>query len=140
MNEKSIFRFLVFELWSILYWKLIENWPILSTKLTISQKLNIGKLFSQWLEGFIPIKDMQTPSPKKWSDFYERCGLCCIEWKTKYIFFRFLFFELSWKIRRKFGWSRHKNDQKMTIGWQLFSGICPGGIDPRSPELNWHIR
>ena len=26
--------------------------------------------------GFFPIKDMQTPPPaKKWSDFYERCGM-----------------------------------------------------------------
>ena len=32
--------------------------------------------------GSVPTKDMQTPS-QKWSDFYERCGMCWIEWKTK---------------------------------------------------------
>ena len=44
-NEKSSFRFFVFELWSILYWKFFENLTILSTKSTISQKLKIGKGF-----------------------------------------------------------------------------------------------
>ena len=36
-----IFAILFLELWSILYWKLIENGPILRTKTTISQKLKI---------------------------------------------------------------------------------------------------
>ena len=42
-NAKSIFRFLFFDLWSILYPKFNENWPILITKMTISKKLKIGK-------------------------------------------------------------------------------------------------
>ena len=39
-NEKSYFRFLFFELW----WKFIKKLTILSTKMTISQKLKIEKI------------------------------------------------------------------------------------------------
>ena len=46
LNEKSylrFFRFLFLELWSILYSKFIEKWPILSTKPTLSEKPKIVK-------------------------------------------------------------------------------------------------
>ena len=39
-NEKSIFRSLIFELSR----KLIENWGDLSTKITITRKIKIGKV------------------------------------------------------------------------------------------------
>ena len=42
-NEKSIFLFIFFELWSILYSKLIENGQILSTKTAICQETKIRK-------------------------------------------------------------------------------------------------
>ena len=39
-NEKSIFRFLFYEL----SWKFIENWVIFSTKMTITPKIKIGNI------------------------------------------------------------------------------------------------
>jgi len=47
----------------------------------------------------------------------------CVEWKknNKKIL-RLLFSELSWKIHRKFGWWRHKKDQKMTITQKIKIG------------------
>ena len=39
-NEKLIFRFLVYEIWPFLYSKLVNFWWILSTKLTITQKIS----------------------------------------------------------------------------------------------------
>ena len=51
-NEKSIFLFLVFEIWPFLYSKLVNIWWILSTKSTIFQKLKIIKLFSHILKVF----------------------------------------------------------------------------------------
>ena len=39
------------------------------------------------------------PPPHKWSDFYERCGMCWIEWETKWIFFwEFYFSSSGWKF------------------------------------------
>ena len=51
-NEKSIFRFLVFDLWSSLCSKFIENWQIFSTKSTISRKLNIAELSQVYIKPF----------------------------------------------------------------------------------------
>ena len=53
----------------ILFWCIFFSFDeflrILSTKSTISRKLNIGKLFSHRFKGFIPIKDMQTQGPQE---------------------------------------------------------------------------
>ena len=34
-------------------------------------------------------KDMQTPPPQFWSDFYEWCAMCLNEWKIKFPIFIF---------------------------------------------------
>ena len=49
VNEKSIFRFLVFEIWSILYSKLLHFLRILSTKSTITQKTRNLKVYFTFL-------------------------------------------------------------------------------------------
>ena len=39
------------------------------------------------------------PLPHKWSDFYERCIMCWIEWKNEIIFFcDFYFSSYGWKL------------------------------------------
>ena len=57
--------------------------------------MNLRNLFWVVISNFdfselFPTKDMQTP-PQFWSGYYGWCEVCWIEWKMKYIFFRFLF-------------------------------------------------
>ena len=49
-NGKSIFRFLIFKIWSVLYSKLIHFLRILIIKSTITQTLKIGKLIFHWFQ------------------------------------------------------------------------------------------
>ena len=118
--------FFVFEIWSILYSKSVNFQLILSTKLTINQKINVGKLifhsfqhiahfsckfgnfwpifFGRWhlkIIGFFPTKDVQTPPLRSGHSYMKDAE--CAESNEKSIF-RFLFYELWSFLYANFRW------------------------------------
>ena len=54
-----------------------------------------------FFSAFSQLRICRPHPPQKRSDIYERCGMCWIEWKTEYIFIRFLFFDVMSKNSSK---------------------------------------
>ena len=114
------------KIWEFFYWwktVLLFKYNILQMLLLLSKQFTV--LFITFSSLF-STKDMQTPPPLSvlirflWM---MRCELNRLEKKNNAKILRFLFFELSWKIHRKLGWWRQKNDQKMTITRKIKIGI-----------------
>ena len=72
------------------------------------------------LTGYFPTKNMQTPPPYPLSfDLVLMDGAQCAKTNGKSIS-RFLFFEPSWEIHRKFGYKNdHKSKNKKSENWLL---------------------
>ena len=60
--------------------------------------------------GYIPTKDMQTPTPQYCSRFNERCAKCWIELKINFSIYPILIFRVIVNIHRKLGCFKYKND------------------------------
>ena len=116
--------------------KFIENWRFLEQKwriMTITRKIKIGKIWNLIFLFIQPIAVLSCKFDHFWRIFLFWCfldffqsksifffkrgqiymkDLESAEYKEKrnFRFFRYLFFEFLWKIPRKFGWRRHKND------------------------------
>ena len=55
-------------------------------------------------------KPPSPPSPQKWSDFYERCGMCWNERNIIYQIFPIFIFRLWGKFIENLGYLEYKND------------------------------